>query len=132
MSRLPKVLIVDDETDFLVLANALLRKKGFEVHSLSNGADVLQTVLYFRPDLIILDIKLGDYDGRKICRDIHQQKLPHPAKVILHSAWPQFEKEYRFHGADDFILKPYRFDDLIDKINFHLADLRKDINVRHA
>ena len=132
MSRLPKVLVVDDETDLLALGSTLLRKKGFEVHSLSNGADVVQTVLYFKPDLVVLDIKLGDYDGRKICRELRRTPLPQSVKIILHSAWPQFEKEYRFHGADDFILKPYSFDDLVAKIYFHLSDLRKDMNAQHA
>jgi len=120
MKYLPKILILDDESDFLSRSSALLRKSGFDVYSLLDAEEVFGIVERYRPDIVFLDIRLGSHDGRSICREIRDRydiKFP---KIILQSVLPEFGMEYREHGADDFLLKPFTMDQLIAMIKHHL------------
>jgi len=120
MKYLPKILMVDDESDFLSRSSALLRKSGFDVYSLLDADEVFTIVERYRPDIVVIDIRLGSHDGRDICREIRDRydiKFP---KIILQSGWAEFGTEYREHGADDFLLKPFTLDQLIAMIKHHL------------
>ncbi|HEV8505778.1 MAG TPA: response regulator, partial [Chitinophagaceae bacterium] len=59
-----KILIIDDDVDLLFLGSSLLKQRGFEVFSLSRADESLDTVKSFKPHLILLDVKLGNLDGR--------------------------------------------------------------------
>ena len=120
MKYLPKVLLIDDEVDYLHLLTALLRKRGFEVYSLSSGEDALTVTRNFKPDIILLDVRLGRFDGRLICWQIKTEKDIKGVTIILHSAFPEIETEYKSYCADEFILKPTEIDYIIARINYHL------------
>ena len=110
-----KILVIDD-LDLLFLGSSLLRQRGFDVFSLSRGENVFYCVNFFKPDLILLDVKLGDRDGRDICRQLKDNPNTQGVKVILYSAFPETMVEYVRCGADDFVTKPYEMDQLIEKI----------------
>ena len=120
MKYLPRILLVDDEVDHLHLLTALLRENGFDVYSLSHPEDIFTTIKVFKPGIIILDVKLGNYDGKEICRQLRANQDTKDIKVILHSAFPEIEKEYQQCGAQEFILKPTELSHLISRLNFHL------------
>jgi len=120
MRYLPRVLLVDDEVEHLHLLTELLRKNGFDVYSLSNPEDLLATIKSFKPGIIILDIKMGNYDGKEICAQLKANEETKSIKVILHSAFPQIEKEYELCGAEEFIIKPTDLSHLVSRLRFHL------------
>lgn len=115
-----RILIIDDDVDLLFLGSSLLRQRGFEVFSLSKADHVLDVVASFRPDLILLDVKLGDQDGRDICLKLKREAETNFIKVILYSAFPETSVEYSKYGADDFVMKPYELNHLVEKIRYHL------------
>jgi DNA-binding response OmpR family regulator len=117
---MPRILIIDDDVDLLFLGSSLLRQQGFEVFSLSKADKVFDVVTSFRPDLILLDVKLGDQDGRDICLKLKSDAEANFIKVILYSAFPANSIEYAKYGADDFVMKPYELDHLVEKIRYHL------------
>jgi DNA-binding response OmpR family regulator len=117
-----KILVIDDDVDLLFLGSSMLRQKGFEVHSLARPENVLHVVKSFRPDLILLDIKLGDYDGRDLCRQLKNNPETKDIKIILYSAFPETSVDVMKYGADDFIMKPYEMDYLIGRIR-HLLKM---------
>jgi DNA-binding response OmpR family regulator len=117
---MPRILIIDDDVDLLFLGSSLLRQKGFEVFSLSKTDHVFDVVASFRPDLILLDVKLGDQDGRDICLKLKSDGETNFIKVILYSAFPETSVEYAKYGADDFVMKPYELNHLVEKIRYHL------------
>ncbi len=121
MKNLPKVLVIDDEVDYLDLLTAILRKRGFDVHSLSTGEDVLTVTRNFKPDIILLDVRLGNFDGRLICWQIKTEKSIKDVTIILHSAFPEIESEYRSYCADEFIVKPTEVDYIISRIKSYLS-----------
>jgi len=115
-----KILVIDDDIDLLFLGSSLLRQKGFDVHSLARPENVIHVVRSFQPDLILLDIKLGDYDGGNICLQLKNHPETKQVKIILYSAFPETSVDVSKYGADDFVLKPYEMDHLVTRINHHL------------
>ena len=86
------------------------------ITTLAKGSGFLSIVESIRPDIILLDIFLGDADGRNLC---YQMKL-HPAyqniPVILYSAGHISFSTIQKSKADEFIVKPFEIDQLLGKI----------------
>jgi len=120
---MPRILIVDDDVDLLFLGSSLLKQRGFDVLSLSSADEVFETVQAYKPHLILLDVKLGDMDGRNICLKLKKDPETSFIKIILYSAFPETSVEYSKYGADDFVVKPYEFNHLIERIRHHLDRL---------
>jgi DNA-binding response OmpR family regulator len=118
-----RILIIDDDVDLLFLGSSLLRQRGFEVFSLSSADDAFEAVRSFKPHLILLDVKLGDQDGRNICLKLKRDPETNFIKIILYSAFPETSVEYSKYGADDFVVKPYEFNHLVERILHHLDRL---------
>jgi DNA-binding response OmpR family regulator len=118
-----RILIIDDDLDLLFLGSSLLKQRGFDVFSLSKADETLETVKSFRPDLILLDVKLGNLDGRDICLRLKSNPDTSFIKIILYSAFPETSVEYPKYGADDFIVKPYEFNHLVERIRYHLGQV---------
>jgi DNA-binding response OmpR family regulator len=115
-----RILIIDDDVDLLFLGSSLLKQRGFEVFSLSSADKAFETVQSFKPHLILLDVKLGDQDGRDICLKLKRDPETSFIKIILYSAFPETSVEYTKYGADDFVVKPYEFIHLVERIRHHL------------
>jgi len=111
-----KILIIDDDVDLLFLGSSLLKQRGFDVFSLSSADEAFETVRSFKPHLILLDVKLGDQDGRDICLKLKSDPETSFIKIILYSAFPETSVEYSKYGADDFVVKPYEFNHLVGRI----------------
>ena len=118
-----RILIIDDDVDLLFLGSSLLRQRGFEVFSLSSADEAFEIVKSFKPHLILLDVKLGDQDGRNICLKLKREPETNLIKIILYSAFPETSVEYSKYGADEFIVKPYEFNHLVERIRHHLDRL---------
>lgn len=121
MTYLPRILLVDDEKDFLYLTCAALKKNGFDVLYLSDGFDLISKVKSYKPHIIVLDVRLGKHDGMVLCRQLKDDPDMQSIKIILHSAFSDVEKQYHECGADEFILKPYTFDHLMARLKHNLA-----------
>ncbi len=84
---MPNILIVDDEHDLLTAFAAVLRHEGYAVRTVSTIPTALQALETSAPDLVLLDIKLGDaeYDGLYLLRRLRERR-PH-LKVVIVSAY---------------------------------------------
>lgn len=111
-----KLLIADDSVDLLELMDLFLSEKGYEVKCASNKKSIFSTIKRFTPDLIILDVFIENVDGREICKKL--RSLPYTATVpiIIFSANPYAIANYKSFGANDYIEKPFSFDDVIFKV----------------
>jgi DNA-binding response OmpR family regulator len=112
-----KILVVDDDQAIREIIIMILESEGYQVSGLDNGREVLYTVKHDRPNIILLDVQLGDRDGRDICRELKQQAMTRDIPIIMVSAnhgWPGLnEKECR---ADDFLAKPFDIRELVDHV----------------
>src|ERR1700760_135772 len=80
------ILVVDDDESIREMITYILESEGFEVSGLENGQAVVGTVQDTHPDLVLLDVQLGDSDGRDICRELKQLPATREVPVMMLSA----------------------------------------------
>jgi len=112
MSR--KILIVEDESNLLALYKAELEDEGYEVATAENGSQALDVSENFEPDLVVLDIKLGDEEGLRVLSDLKNQDKNRP--VILNSAYTHYKHDFSSWAADDYVVKSGDMTELKSKI----------------
>lgn len=123
-SRFPKqrVLIVDDDPAFTLLAEETLRQATFEVRVAATVEEAYQALDDFSPDLVLLDIELPDGNGNDVCRKIRASKVNFDIPVVLvtgHDDTASIEKAYEA-GASDFLQKPILWPTLPHRVDFML------------
>ena len=124
-----RILVVDDDQTIIDLLGAALSLEGWQVLAAKDGVQALKMVEEEAPDLVVLDIMLPLIDGFEVCRRIrHRSIIP----IITLSARGDVEDKVKCLnlGADDYVTKPFRVDELIARIN---AVLRRNkiIEINH-
>ena len=113
----PSILVVDDEGDFLeTLMNRLKRRK-ITATGCASGEEAVLLVKETHFDVVVLDIKMpGGMDGIQTLREI--KKIRSEAEVILLTGHASLETsmEGMEHGAYDYLLKPIKLEDLLEKL----------------
>ena len=103
----PRILIVDDEGDFIELVQFRLASLGCEFLVASDGVHALTQARQFKPNLILLDILLPDLDGLSVCEILRRQPSTKKIPVIFISALSrEVTKRTVAMQADDFFTKP--------------------------
>ena len=117
-----KVLVVDDEAENRALLVNLLAPLGFEIIEATDGRDGLDKAAAEQPDLILMDLVMPDLDGFEATRRIRQSPEFEDLVVIALSAsvFEHHRQDSLEAGCDDFIPKPVRFEDLLEKVGIHL------------
>jgi len=117
-----RILAVDDNTDILEILRYILEDSGYTVDTLSDGHYLFDKIKEHMPDLILLDIMLGDLDGRTLCKNVKNTAATHDIPVILISASHRVEESLSQNGApDDFVAKPFDMYALLSSIERQLA-----------
>lgn len=109
-----KILIVDDEVNVRKLYSEELQNEGYQTVSAATVKDALDTVERENPDLIILDIKLGEESGIDCLMKIAKQRKHLP--VILNSAYSVYRGNFQTWAADAYIVKSVDLAPLKEKI----------------
>ena len=111
-----KILVVDDDKDLLEMVEMILSRLGYQITTLAKGSVFLNVVESIRPDIILLDIFLGDADGRNLCYQMKLQPVYENIPVILYSAGQIPLSTIEHSKADEFITKPFNIKQLMEKI----------------
>lgn len=112
------VAIVDDENDIRDLVDIHLTKSGYRTMTFEDGESFLEAIAKNKPDVIILDLMLPDYDGFELCKYLKKKKDYRDIPIIMLTARTQeMEKIYGLElGADDYITKPFSPRELVARI----------------
>jgi two-component system alkaline phosphatase synthesis response regulator PhoP len=103
----PRILIVDDESDFIELVKFRLANLGCEFLVAGDGVHALSQARECKPDLILLDILLPDLDGLSVCEILRRQPATKKTPIIFMSALnSDVTKRTTAMRADDFFTKP--------------------------
>lgn len=107
-SKIPSILVVDDELDNFDVIETFLSTDSYNLHYASNGYDAIATLENFEPDLILLDVMMPELDGIEVCRQIKGRKKWRAIPIIMVTALnsKQDLANCLESGADDFISKP--------------------------
>lgn len=117
-----RILAVDDNKDILNVLRYILEDSGYEVDTLSDGHHLFDKIKERTPDLILLDIMLGDMDGRALCKDVKTTKETNSIPVILISASHNLGDVLKQSGPpDDFVAKPFDMYTLLNSIERQLT-----------
>ncbi|WP_456330004.1 response regulator [Archaeoglobus sp.] len=108
-----EVLVVDDDCGICELYKEILRK--FKVISACSGKEGLELYRKFKPELIVVDIKMPDMNGVEVTKEI--LKLNPNAVVIAVTAYrKEFEEKILAVGAKEVLEKPFNIEDLRNRI----------------
>ena len=110
-----KALVVDDEPNILDFIKLGLGYEGFEVKTARDGPSGLALARDYTPDVIILDVMLPGMDGMEVCQRIRAQS---DAGIVMLTARDELHDRILGldRGADDYVVKPFRFEELIARI----------------
>ena len=114
MTTRPRVLIVEDDPDLLVVLRVNLQASGFEVALAGDGRTALSRIEAENPDVVLLDMMLPGIDGWEVLGELHRRR--HPSAVIVCSAKRNIEDMERADdlGAVAYLLKPFDIDRVVE------------------
>lgn len=117
-----KVLIVDDDRVVLKQLNIQLRDSGYETMIFENAQEALTAAPFFNPEIIISDIKMPDMDGFKFLAEVKKNNLLSKIPFLFLSGHADTDSKIKGFemGADEFIVKPYEFKDLLVRLNLQI------------
>ena len=135
-----KILIVDDEKDTVEMITTLLELEGYQVFSASSGTEAMRFLETRRQrapesetpvDLILLDILLGDEDGRDICRKVKEDEEMRFIPIIMLTVRSSLQDKINSLniGADDYLTKPFINEELLAKVKvmLRIKDLHDEL-----
>lgn len=119
-----RLLLVEDDRALSRVLSADLRQSGYDVACLGNGTDLVARVKEFKPDLVLLDVVLPERSGFELCRLIRRQ-----CPVILVTARDSKDDKLTGlgSGADDYVTKPFDFDEFLARIRAVLRRTRPEV-----
>ncbi len=119
------VLVIDDEESIVDLIKLGLKYEGFEVVAASDGEEGVATAQRTNPIFIILDWMLPDMDGLEVCRRLRSNPTTHDIPILLLTAKDEVGSrvEGLNTGADDYLTKPFSFEELVARIRAILRRL---------
>lgn len=115
-----KILVADDDISMTGAIRHLLqsRLENIDIEITNNGYETLIKAGDFKPDVLILDIRMPKVDGMEICRRLRAAKSVNPVKILVVTGYSgEFTPEFIIeNGADDFLQKPFDKEVLIAKV----------------
>jgi DNA-binding response OmpR family regulator len=109
-----KILVVDDEAHIRMLYSEELAEDGYEVVTAENGQNLLEKIEAEKPSVVVLDIKMVDYNGLDLLQDIRNKFYDLP--IILCSAYDTFKDDMKSIAADHYVVKSFDLTELKSRI----------------
>ncbi|RCL65916.1 MAG: DNA-binding response regulator [Cryomorphaceae bacterium] len=134
MSKIPKILVVDDDPDIVEILRYNLSLGGYDVKSAFNGKEGIKKAKIFLPEIILLDVMMPEMDGIEACSLIKEiPSLVNTRIIFLSARSEDYTQLSAFDaGADDYISKPVKPKILLKKIESIFKRINKkneEINV---
>jgi class 3 adenylate cyclase len=129
-----RVLVIDDDPDMAGFLARMLVQQGMRAEVAADGHAALEMIAASSPDLVLLDVQMPGPSGFEICRRLKGQEATALLPVVLITALEDQESRVRGieAGADDFLSKPVRREELIARVNTlrRLHETRKELEGR--
>jgi twitching motility two-component system response regulator PilG len=116
VSKIFKILIIDDSQTIRKTADVFLKSAGYEVIAEENGFNGLTTIIEETPDLVFMDVVMDGIDGLETCQVIRENdEFKNMPIIILSSKDGEFDKARGLMmGANDYLIKPFKKNEIIE------------------
>ncbi|UCG12207.1 MAG: response regulator [Deltaproteobacteria bacterium] len=105
-----RILVVDDEEHICQYYTEALSEEGHEVFTVGSGYKLLKRIDLLQAEVVILDIRIVDYDGLELLQEIRNEY--HDLPVILCTAYDTFKDDDKAKGADSYVIKSFDLSEL--------------------
>jgi DNA-binding response OmpR family regulator len=124
-----KALIIDDEEDYRIIIAEVLRGAGIDVRAGKDGSEGLELLNQAPADVVLVDWMMPKMDGEQFCRAMRAQAALKDIPVIMLTVKQTADEELEalHFGVDDFVVKPFKADELLARVR---AVLRRAANRR--
>jgi len=133
---LSDILIVDDTPANLRLLSQMLTERGYKVRAVLSGPQALMAAQAAPPDLILLDIRMPEMDGYEVCQRLKTGEQTRDIPVLFISALSETEDKLKAFtvGGVDYITKPFQFEEVLARVQTHLAlrNLHRQLQAANA
>jgi DNA-binding response OmpR family regulator len=122
MEEKKRILVVDDDTSILRGFKALLEKAGYTVETAETGKEALMHLKNAKFDLCLVDVKLPDMDGTELL--LEMKETPETVKIVITGfSSEKVGIKAADYGADDFLVKPVRAEELLAVVRERLESI---------
>ena len=113
-----RILVVEDEPKLAEALKRGLSAKGYAVDTIGDGEKALTRASLHHNDydVIVLDLMLPNKDGLTICRELRARDIVTPILILTARAETETKVELLLSGADDYLVKPFAFEELLARI----------------
>jgi DNA-binding response OmpR family regulator len=117
-STLPKILIADDDYEIQKMIKAALQAVGADLVIADNGEEAIEKLLIEKPDLVILDVMMPKLSGWEVAKYIREKAEFKGTRILMLTGIGSQVNEATspLVGADDYLDKPFTFEDLADRV----------------
>ncbi len=123
-----KVLIVEDEPEIAQIVDAFLRRESADCLIVSDGERAVDTARWWRPDVVILDLRLPGRDGLSVLADLRAAAIE-PGIIILSALGEDIDKLAAFRlGCDDYMVKPFNPLEVVARAKVLVGRQRRQTN----
>jgi DNA-binding response OmpR family regulator len=122
-----KVLVIDDEEDYRLIISDVLKGAGYEVRLASDGEEGLRSAKASSPDVVLVDWMMPRMDGERFCRALRAEAALAGLPVIMLTVRQTADEELEalHFGVDDFIVKPFKAQELLARVRAVLRRTEK-------
>lgn len=135
-SEKPTVLIIDDDANIINLLSKRLEQEGFNVNSAKDGKMGIDIASSDTPNIILLDLLMPEMSGKEVLKELKSNPNTALIPVIILSAIADTENKIDglSMGANDYIVKPFRFQEVLARINTQLriSSMQKELEQKHS
>lgn len=121
-----KILIVEDEPGIYTFLKEGLIDEGYDTLVATDGSEALRAFADWKPDLVLLDWMLPTMDGIEVCRRIRETDVTTPVLFLTAKDGVEDTIKGLRTGANDYIKKPFSFEELGERIKIHFRNRQKD------
>lgn len=115
---LPKILVADDDIEIQKMVKAALKSVGAELLTADDGEEALETILVERPDVVILDVMMPKMSGWEVAKYVREKNELGGTRILMLTGIGEQVNAATspLVGADDYLDKPFTFDDLAARV----------------
>ncbi len=120
-----RIFLVEDDALLKDAVDLILSEAGYVVGFTGAGRGAVEKIAAFRPDLVLLDIRLPDISGLEVLSALRKGGHAHPVVMMTADSRPETVRDVMDRGGDGYLVKPFEAGDLISRVQRALRAVRR-------